>query len=120
MSSKELAITDIPVSDEVVRREYQSYRDYIIQQRLKGFVEIDGVDPDEEHLDYEAKLLWQKIGEANRLYVLVIPVNVDLDPWGMDLRESDDPQEVLHHPYGYGTKRGLVPETSLLDQPKAA
>ena len=120
MSSKELVKTDIPASDEVARRDYQSERDRFIQQQLQDFVEIDGVDPEEEHLDYEAKLLWQKLGEANRLYVFVIPVNEDLDPWGMDLRESDNPKEVLHHPYAYGAHRGVVPETSFLDQSRAA
>lgn len=119
----ELVKSDVPPSDEVSRQELQTHRKLLeaqFRRRLKGYKEIDGVEPDEDHPDFRAKLLWKKIGEANKLYVYVIPVNEDLDPWGMGLREDDNPKDVLQHAYAYGTERGMVPETSTLDQPKAA
>ena len=121
MSSKELVKVDIPPSDEVTQEELRAYRQYLVDNHLEGFRELDAIGPDEEHPDFKSRLLWKQIGRINKLRVYVVPVNEDLDPWGMDLHEYDDPRDLLTHPYGYGTKRGLVPETSdISSQPRAA
>lgn len=116
----ESATEQVPVSDEVLKEERKTYRNYLHERALEGFTEIDGIEPDKDHPDFAAQLLWKKVGGMNMLHVIVVPVDEELDVWGMDLREGDAPSEVLHHPYGVGGSRGLVPEGSYLGQSKAA
>ncbi|HEX5394773.1 MAG TPA: hypothetical protein VFW52_00195 [Candidatus Saccharimonadales bacterium] len=120
MSSKELASPLDTASDEVVERQLQTYREYQVNSLLDGFVEIDGIEHDQDHPDLDATLGFKRIGEVAALRVVVVPVDIDKDPWKLDLSAKDDPQEVLHHPYYYGTQRDAVPESSMLDSQQAA